>query len=337
MRKATLADKNLAATRLLINLASYLKNHAGVELSQLAEDFSMDESEMRRVLTEELMVTGIPPYTPADYLCVFFEGSAENPRVYLHQHEELRHSVRLTPAETLALRSMLEMFRGAASGDEASALDSLAAKLSDAMPAESDAVQVKKAQGLAGKTQTQPTRALLRKLESAISERCVIQIDYFNLHANESSTRSLWPLSVFEEGSRFYLLAWCEEREDERRFRLDRIRSLSLLERDFPEQARGRKRKAPPRAAPSFSGGKNAKKLVVRFDAEISEDVISEWGNPPAKCELAKDGSALVTLPLLSESWAISWVLAFGPRAELVEPMELRAQVASRIKAMLAR
>lgn len=331
-KKPSLADKHLAQTRLLINLAGYLKNYEGVKLAKLAEDFSTSEDEMRRLLTEELMITGIPPYTPSDYVCVFFRGEPGNPTVHLHQHEELRQAVRLTTSEALALRTMLEGFRGATSKQDAVALDRLVERISAALPNEGEAQVVRATQGLSAKQESEPMRVMLAQLDAAAQAHQVVEIDYYQLHEDTSSLRVIHPWEIFEHGSRFYLHGYCEDRADQRHFRVDRIRSVKALEREFPPPTKRTRKRVP---APAMPKGKDAAKLVVRFDPEIAEDVVAEWCNPPAKAELLKDGSARVELPLLSESWAISWVLAFGPRAELLEPKGLRQALKQRVEKML--
>ncbi len=69
-------------------------------------------------------------------------------------------------------------------------------------------------------------------LRRAIKARQIIHVGY-QKECGESSERRLWPLGLFYWGRSWTLVAWCENRDDYRMFRLDRIQSLTELDEVF--------------------------------------------------------------------------------------------------------
>ena len=63
---------------------------------------------------------------------------------------------------------------------------------------------------------------LLNTLATACRDRRALAFDYRN-HAGEPSRRKIEPLRLANYGSRWYLVAWDQDREDWRSFRVDRI------------------------------------------------------------------------------------------------------------------
>ena len=74
--------------------------------------------------------------------------------------------------------------------------------------------------------------AIIGSVRSAIDGHQVIRIAYETADGR-ASERRIWPLGLFFWGDRWTLVAWCELRQDHRHFRLDRIRSLDILEEHF--------------------------------------------------------------------------------------------------------
>ena len=52
----------------------------------------------------------------------------------------------------------------------------------------------------------------------------------------QASERIIWPLGLFFWGSTWTIGAWCEMRNDFRVFRLDRIKSMVVLDENYPQE-----------------------------------------------------------------------------------------------------
>lgn len=79
------------------------------------------------------------------------------------------------------------------------------------------------------------TRARLQVLRHATERRTKLRIEYLDLK-DATSTRVLWPLGCFYWGQVWTLAAWCENREDFRNFRVDRITAVEELKERFRDE-----------------------------------------------------------------------------------------------------
>lgn len=82
-----------------------------------------------------------------------------------------------------------------------------------------------------------PPRALqtLQTLREAAQERRKVRIRYTDL-SERASERSLRPLGCFYWGKVWTLAAWCEQRNDFRSFRIDRVSSVQTLDERFRDE-----------------------------------------------------------------------------------------------------
>ncbi|MDM4768201.1 YafY family protein [Pelomonas sp. SE-A7] len=79
------------------------------------------------------------------------------------------------------------------------------------------------------------TRERLARLREATESRHKLRLDYQDL-SETPSLRTVRPLACFFWGPSWTLAAWCELREDFRSFRVDRIRSLAVLDERFRDE-----------------------------------------------------------------------------------------------------
>ncbi|WP_294229890.1 YafY family protein [uncultured Shimia sp.] len=71
------------------------------------------------------------------------------------------------------------------------------------------------------------------RLRVAIRERSKLRVAYRDRDESESS-RVIWPLLIaYLDGER-YIVAWCEQRQDYRHFRTDRVVALDVLNEAYP-------------------------------------------------------------------------------------------------------
>ncbi len=75
----------------------------------------------------------------------------------------------------------------------------------------------------------------LQTLREAVHERRKVFINYRDL-ADKSSERTLRPLGCFYWGKVWTLAAWCEQRNDFRSFRVDRVTYVRRLEEQFRDE-----------------------------------------------------------------------------------------------------
>ncbi len=79
------------------------------------------------------------------------------------------------------------------------------------------------------------TKLRLAQLRNATDLRFKVRMNYLDLNDVESS-RTVRPLACFFWGEVWTLAAWCEYREDFRNFRVDRIRTLDVVDERFRDE-----------------------------------------------------------------------------------------------------
>lgn len=76
------------------------------------------------------------------------------------------------------------------------------------------------------------TKARLQLLRGAIEDNRKVQLDYTD-NNSDHTTRTVRPLALEFWGKTWTLTAWCEHRDDTRMFRLDRIKTVKILNSHF--------------------------------------------------------------------------------------------------------
>ena len=158
-------------------------------------------------------------------------------------------------------------------------------------------------------------------LKTAILQKRVLDILYCGA-AGGISRRKIKPFKLIFKDKSWYLQAFCLKAEDFRLFKVSRIMELSLTETRFTETFSD----VPPLESgdpPVFS----AVTLKLRFSPAVAFRVYDEFDR--RGIEKQPDGSLLVTVSFPPGIWGMSYLLTFGTAVEVLEPPELRAQLAA--------
>ncbi|MCB1042754.1 MAG: transcriptional regulator [Acidobacteria bacterium] len=79
-------------------------------------------------------------------------------------------------------------------------------------------------------------------------------------------------------------------------------------------------------------GGK-AEEIVLRFDAQVAENVVSRVWHPDQRVERLDDGSARLWLHVAPSQEFIGWLLSYGAFVQIETPAHLRQALAARHRA----
>jgi len=232
---------------------------------------------------------------------------------FVHVDKELwgdtfRTAPRLTPLEARAIRLALEYVGPMIAADAHTPLDKVRKKLEDTF-------------GQFELTQNpEPTieRAeedLIAVLARGRDERRLVEIEYQKEVDAQPSTR-LVEAYVFERAlPHWYVHTWDRTSDGERSFRLDRMRSATLLEETFE-----------PREGFEPTRLRGARVARVLYTPEIARYEIERGARKLA------GGGALREIPVGSDEWLESEILSKRGEAMVLEPPELRARIAARAR-----
>lgn len=175
--------------------------------------------------------------------------------------------------------------------------------------------------------------ALLDDCRRGVQDRRRLRLLYHSLHRDALTERVVRPHHLLHWRGEPYLIAWCEWRQDFRDFFLGRMREWTLL--------------APDGAFPRDSAFDVAEYLQAGFTLRHGEDLVTvrvrfspyqaRWVrerqyHPSQRAEDEPDGGLRLTLRVAGTAEVKRWLLGYGAEVEVLEPAELRAELAAEAK-----
>ncbi|HEY5077465.1 MAG TPA: WYL domain-containing protein, partial [Acidimicrobiia bacterium] len=192
----------------ILALVPWIVAHPASPKPEIAARFGITVEQLDDDLALVLMI-GVPPYSPGDYLDV----EDEDGNVTIRLAEYFRRPLRLTPAEGLALLAAGRALLAVPGSDPDGPLATALAKLEDALELPGLVVDV----GEPGQ---------LAATRDAVAHHRRVEIAYWSAGRDELTTRRIDPEVVFFATGEWYVGAYCHRARDERMFRVDRIRSV---------------------------------------------------------------------------------------------------------------
>lgn len=168
-----------------------------------------------------------------------------------------------------------------------------------------------------------PAELYLQPILKAISTSSVIEIKYFSIEKNETTKRKVEPVGVYYMGSHWYLVAFCQLRNDYRNFRTDKIDNLTFTEETIS--------KAHP-SLQSFIRQMSEERQVVEVVIDVETEIVRYLGEQKYYNGFVKEENLgdQVRVHFLTGSLPgfARWFMLFGDHAKIVKPAELNALVA---------
>jgi proteasome accessory factor C len=196
----------------ILALIPYVLEKQSADIGEILDRFDYSESQLTRDLNT-VFVCGLPGYGPGDLM----EAYIDEDEVIIDAADYFSRAPRLTSTEALGLlaagMTVVEM------GEASPALESAVRKLTNAlMPEASSALAV-------DVVDESDNVGLLR--DAAANQR-VVRITYRSVGKEEITDRDIEPWTVFTTLGRWYVMGHCRLVNDERTFRVDRIRDLDV-------------------------------------------------------------------------------------------------------------
>jgi proteasome accessory factor C len=296
----------------LLNLVPYLQARPGIRIAVAAADLGVTEQQLRDDL-ELLWVCGLPGYGPGDLIDMAFDGD----RVTITYDAGINRPLRLTPDEALALVVALRMLAATPGVADREPINRALAKVERA--AGGPAPVAVRLTGNAGR---------LREVGQAVDRGRALEITYYSATRDRTSVRVVDPMRVIMVAGHGYLEAWCRSVREVRRFRVDRIDAMRVLDEpaDPPPHARPSPIEGgvfqPTEALPlvTLRVGRGARWITEYYPCERVEESADSW---------------LVSLRVTDLAWARRLVLGLGPEVSVAAPHELAEQVRGHAAAAL--
>lgn len=162
-------------------------------------------------------------------------------------------------------------------------------------------------------------------IKQAIWQRRVIHFEYVNSDG-ERSSRLVEPEKLLYKGNTWYLIAYCRRREENRIFRLTRVKNVTITEEHFVLKLRLTK-KGSIKYSPSWVHLKLQflPKVLNRLYDDFAEELITK----------NNDGTLMVEVDFPEDEWVYGYILSYGNNVEVLEPGYVRGIVADRLRQAL--
>ena len=232
----------------------------------------------------------------------------------------------LTVAELSALELGLAILRSERPPDETPAIERARERLRKmikTLPADHDIIDRRFAE-------LAPMDGLphLVELRKALRDHRKVCIAYQRGGAHDATERVVRLYAIVPASGMWYAIAFCEESNGLRVFRMDRVESVSTLV-DWYEIPSTFSVSETMRNGKGLKADTAPTGMKVRYSAKIARWIAEREGVP-----LGADGSLTMEHPLADQDWAVRHVLQYGAEAEALEPESLRDEIGRRLGAI---
>jgi predicted DNA-binding transcriptional regulator YafY len=245
--------------------------------------------------------------------------------------------VPFTLPELMALyfgSTMLKVFKGTFFYDS---LETLSQKIKTTLPPESlkylKSVEQTMHMGIRPYKDYAKFRGILKQVNEAATARKTIEIVYYTMSRKKETKRSIDPYRIWFFNGTFYLIGLCHMRGEVRVFALDRIKLLHQTKKTFemPEDF-----DLEEFVRPSFGIYQGPlTRVKIRFSPDVTGYVKESIWHKSQKITDEKDGSILFEAEVAGIEEIRFWVMSWGSKAEVLEPVSLQEEIRTEAEAVM--
>ena len=286
----------------MLSLVPWVAAQGSASVEEICRRFEIDEDQLLRDLDTVSMV-GLYPYTPD----VLIELYVDDGRVHINLPQAFDRPLSLTPEQGLALVAGGSTLLATPGADPDGPLARGLAKLSTALDASGSADIDVRLGAVSGR--------VLDVLRAALRARRQVEIEYYTYGRDELTERVVNPYRVTTDQGQWYLAAYCHQAEGDRLFRIDRIRTASLLDTTYE-----------PPADDTIEGVFSPTGDEPRVEIDLAPDARWVVEQYPVEATTELPGGGLrVSLLVTARPWLERLLLRLGPAAVVVDaPDDLR-------------
>ena len=289
-------------------LIPYIHEHQGVRLSELAEMLGTTEKEVLNDLNS-LFMSGGNEWQQVDV-------RIEKGKVFVERADFFARPLSLTIPEALSLMLAGSYFKEAGKVKGIAMLEKALNKINNAVPEDTR----KKVKSMIRKVTISPVKrgrpGLIKAIEEAVKEKRELQIEYYTYSRDDFSKRAIRPYGLINYAENWYLAGFCLLRDEDRIFRVDRIKNAVKTKGKFT-------------LPDNFNIDRFISEEMYRDPAEgmivkikLAPEIVKWFKESLDKHEFekGKDGSIIVTFFTSTYNWLIKWILPYAEHVQVLEP-----------------
>jgi proteasome accessory factor C len=281
---------------------------ASIPASELVERFRIPEE----ALEEHLSLLNLVNFGGGCY-AVYAQLDGDTVKVEKELFgDAFRSPPRLTPLEARAIRLALEFVGPMIAADSHTPLERVRRKLEETFGAFELSQTPEPAVSSDEET-------LVSTLTTGIRDHRLVELEYLKEGEEHPSTRTVEPYAIERRLPFWYVHTWDRTSDGERSFRLDRMRNAKLSKQKFE-----------PREDFEPQRLRDARLARIWYSPAIARWKVERGAR------LLRDGAALAEPPVGSPEWLMGEILSDRGEAVVLEPEDLRSQVAARAVALAA-
>ncbi len=295
-----------AAQRALrtMDLVPYILEHPGVSTEDLAVKFSVTQKQIEKDL-QLIFLCGLPGYTPYELIDLTFEDGV----VSIIEPQVLTKPRNFSSNEMVAIKLGLEILREI-NVNEPDKLDKISTLLQK-VNSQTDQDSIL----LAKEINTSPYYSVIN---TAISQRRQISIEYQSVSKDQLTTRLIVPYNVSMLNGNLYLSAYDMDRQSDRVFKLDLISKCVIGE---PTELDLTKKTSIDQIVELMVDVK-----LTNFIERNTSIIVDQ--------RLTSDGIK-VTLKVNNLEWISRAVMSYAPNIKVISPAALSEMIEQRVKNLL--
>ena len=163
-------------------------------------------------------------------------------------------------------------------------------------------------------------------ISDATAKRNRVEIIYRAASTARTTHRKVDPFQVLAMNGGFYLIGFCHVRREVRTFAMERIKNFSILDETFQMREDFNLEEYLKGAFQLMTG--EPKKIRIRVAASAAHVIRERKWHPSQQLQELLDGGIEISLDAPINYEIISWILGFGPAAEVLQPSELKSRIA---------
>jgi predicted DNA-binding transcriptional regulator YafY len=280
----------------LLDLVPFLYKNQGISIEMLAGEFGVDRDE----ILSDLNTLWMCGETRFDLIELEFESG----------YVFIRNAQAINLVRSLSTQEMISIFFG---------LDLLKEQLGNQrsdLLAEIESLKSHISPELSSLVSANPaiSASLLEEIDKAITSRSALEIQYHSVADDKYSTRIIFPIEKVRRDGQDFLIAFCTVADSRRTFRLDRVTAAKMVSASKPSIS-----------SPHEDDSRLSVTLKVHGNARMLKETFD-------KCEDL--GGNKYRVEVFSPSWLIREIIASAGDFELLEPLDLRQELARQSQAI---
>lgn len=155
-------------------------------------------------------------------------------------------------------------------------------------------------------------------LKDCIVKKRVALVNYCNASGDEQA-RELEPLKLIFKHKNWYLYAFCRLRKENRLFKLSRVHKIEILEEQFDRICE------ETNITKQLEWNGDVLEITLKISKLMKTRVFDDY--PKEHISEAEDGDYIVKQKMPIDDWAMGYILSFGDRASVIEPLWLKEKI----------